>query len=149
MRAFKLAVMSVTVTVTIAVAAGSCSSRDGGVGGSSASGDPFEGFFANPSVGMLELRRADGEGKYRGSMWADVGPFPVEGTRQGEIVRGTVTYGGEAHPLEIESRQGGLVLTESGTRAEGMLRRFKTRQAFEKWMEGQGGFEGRAVDVEK
>jgi hypothetical protein len=147
MRALTLAVMSVTVTV--AIAAGSCSSRDGGGGGSSASGDPFEGFFANPSVGMLELRRADGEGKYRGSMWADFGPFPVEGTRQGEIVRGTVTYGGEAHPLEIESTSGGLVLTESGTRAQGMLRRFKNRQAFEKWMEGQGGLEGRAVDVEK
>jgi hypothetical protein len=130
------------VLMSVALVVASCSSKG------SASSDPFEGFFANPSVGTLELK-SQGDAKYGGSMTADFGPFPVEGTRQGNVIRGTVTYGGRAHPLEIESTSGGLVLTESGTRAEGMLRRFKNRREFEKWMEQQGGYQGKAVETKK
>jgi hypothetical protein len=106
-----------------------------------ATSDPFVGFFAHPSSGMLELARADGDGKYRGSMWADFGPFPVELTREGNIARGTVTYGGASHPLQVDSTPQGLVVTADGTPAEAPLQRYKDMKAYEKWFATQGGYQ--------
>jgi hypothetical protein len=108
---------------------------------SAKSADPFVGFFAHPSSGMLELKPADGKGKYRGSMWADFGPFPVELTRDGNIARGTVAYGGASHPLQVESTPQGLVLTAEGTRAEAPLQRYDDMKAYEKWFAAQGGYQ--------
>ena len=84
-----------------------CSNSNRGKGGASST-DPFVGFFAHPSFGMLELQRGDGEGKYRGSMWADSGLFPVVLTRDGDVVRGTFAYGGANHPLQVENSPQGL-----------------------------------------
>src|SRR5688500_9945402 len=129
---------SVSILVALLLAA-SCSTQRGEKGGSP-SADPFVGFFAHPSSGLLELNAA-GEGKYRGPMWADFGTFPVEGTRDGHVVRGTVTYGGAAHPPEVESTPQGLVPTADGTRAEAPLRRYKDMKAYEKWFRSQGGYQ--------
>jgi hypothetical protein len=118
---------------------GACSSSTNKNGATST--DPFVGFFAHPSSGMLELKPARAEGKYQGSMWADFGPFPVELTREGSIARGTVTYGGASHPLQVESTPQGLVLTADGTRAEAPLQRYKDMKAYEKWFAAQGGYQ--------
>lgn len=122
------------------VAAISCSSAHGGKGYSSAS-DPFVGFFAHPSTGMLELQRGDTEGKYHGSMWVDFGPFPVELTRVGNVARGTVTYGDDSHPLQVEHTPQGLILTADDTQAEAPLQRYKNMEAYRKWFEAQGGYQ--------
>jgi hypothetical protein len=71
-----------TLGTLICVVGPGCSGSTNGKS-SAPSGDPFVGFFAHPSSGALELQRADGEGKYQGSMWADFGPFAVELTREG------------------------------------------------------------------
>jgi hypothetical protein len=118
---------------------GACSSSTSK--NSATSADPFIGFFAHPGFGMLELKPAGAEGKYNGSMWADFGPFPVELTREGNVARGTVTYGGESHPLQVESTPQGLVLTADGTRGEAPLQRYKDKNAYEKWFAAQGGYQ--------
>ena len=129
------------VLSAVCVIATACSSSTSGKGNAS-SGDPFVGFFAHPSFGMLELKRGEAEGKYHGSMWADFGPFPVELTREGNLARGTVSYGGASHPLQVENTPLGLVLIADGTRAEAPLQRYKDMKAYEKWFAAQGGYQG-------
>jgi hypothetical protein len=124
----------------------SCSGRGGKARLSAA--DPFVGFFAHPSTGMLELKRGGAEGKYRGSMWADFGPFPVELTRSGSVARGTVTYGGTGHPLLVEHTSQGLVLTVDGAQAEAPLQRYKSSSAYQKWFEAHGGYQAEITDDE-
>lgn len=106
-----------------------------------AAADPFVGFFANPSVGTLELNRGDGEGKYVGWVAVDFGPYPVELTREGNIAVGTVTYGGESHPMQVESTPEGLLLSGEGSAASPPLIRYKNIEAYKKWFEEQGGYQ--------
>jgi hypothetical protein len=98
---------------------------------------------------MLELRPDDDEDHYRGSLWSDFGPFPIKARREGDVVRGTVTYGGSAHPIEIESTPQGLILTTDGTRAQSPLRQYADRHAYEKWLTAQGGYGAEAVEGTK
>ena len=111
------------------------------------SDDPFVGFFAHPSSGAVELR-AVGDGQDRGSMWGDFGPFPVEGTRDGDTIRGTVTYGGSARPFELERTAQGMVLTADGSRAQAPLQRYRDQRAFEGWFSAQGGYRAE-IEVEE
>jgi hypothetical protein len=115
--------------------------------GDANTGDPFVGFFANPSSGMIELHRADIDGKYRGSLWADYGPFPIEVTRQGNTASGTVSYGGAIDSLRVESTPQGIVLTVDGTRAQAPLQRYKDMETYAKWFQAQGGYQAIAVEV--
>lgn len=131
----------------LCVGATSCS-NDTTAGRNSSDADPFAGFFAHPSSGMLELRRGETEGTYRGEMRADFGPFPVELTRDRDLARGTVTYGGKNHPLQLENTRRGLVLTVDGTRAEAPLQRHENRKAYEKRFKARGGYQGEAADIE-
>ena len=93
----------------------------------SCAGDPFHGFFAHPSVGMLDLRRTETEGRYIGSIWADgMGPLPVEVKRDGNVARGLMTYGGRVQPMEVENSRRGLIVTIEGVRCENApLQRYK------------------------
>lgn len=125
----------------------SCTGSTNGKGNASST-DPFVGFFAHPSSGRIELKPAGAAGQYEGSMWADFGPFPVELTREGNVARGTVTYGGASHPLQLESTPQGLVLTADGTRAEAPLQRYKDVKAYEEWFAAQGGYQGKIVEIE-
>jgi hypothetical protein len=135
--------ITMLTTCLFAIAALSCQ-RDASTGSTT---DPFVGFFAHPSSGAIELRRAGDDHKYTGSMWADFGPFPVEVTRDGDVARGTVTYGGAAHPLQLEHSSAGLILTADGTRADAPLQRYKDRQAYEDWFASKGGYQGTAVEI--
>lgn len=108
--------------------------------------DPFAGFFAYPSSGALELAPA-GQGKYRGSMYADFGPFPVELTRDGNVARGSVSFGDasqplHSQPLQVESTPQGLVVTVNGKQADAPLQRYKDMNAYAEWFRAQGGYQG-------
>jgi hypothetical protein len=104
-------------------------------------GDPFVGFFAHPSYGMVELKRADGEGQFEGSMWGDAGPFPVKVTRNGNAARGTVAYGGASHPIELTPAPQRLLMTLDGTQAETPLQRYENMDAYQKSFQAQGGYQ--------
>jgi hypothetical protein len=136
----------ISVIIVLACLIGMGCSSATGIKRRPAAGDPFVGFFAHPDSGMLELKRADGEGKYRGFMWADFGPYPVELVRDSAVAVGTVTYGGANHPLRVESTARGLILTADGTRGEAPRRPFEDQKAFEKWFEAQGGYRANVVE---
>jgi hypothetical protein len=92
----------------------------------SCAGDPFDGFFAHPSGGALDLRRTETEGRYTGSLWVDVmGPIPVEVKRDGNVARGLMTYGGRVQPIEVENSGRGLIVTIEGVRGENAWQRYK------------------------
>ena len=130
--------------ILVCIIGGGCSTSTNGK--SDAPADPFAGFFAHPGSGMLELKPGEGGGKYQGSMWADFGPFPVELTREGNVARGTVTYGGARHPLQVESTPQGLALTVDGIRAEAPLLRYTDMKAYKKWYESRPGYQGTVVE---
>jgi hypothetical protein len=135
------------VAAFVCMIGASCTGSTNGKSNAS-SADPFAGFFAHPSSGRIELKPAGEPGEYKGSMWTDFGPFPVELTREGNVARGTVTYEGASHPLQLESTPQGLVLTADGTRAEAPLQRYKDVKAYEKWFAAQGGYQGKIVEIE-
>src|SRR5690349_16018957 len=94
---------------------------------SNATADPFEGFFAHPSVCALELHRDPADGVYRGSLWADFGPFPVEATRKDNKLVGTVSYNRQdmkPSTFEVESTAQGLIVSTAGNRGSAPLKRY-------------------------
>jgi hypothetical protein len=112
-------VMLGTIATLIAAACTSCQSP------ACTPGDPFVGFHAAPYV-WLELKRAAGDGKYHGSFWSDGGPFTVDLTRDGNVARGTVNYGGSIRPIQAESTSRGAgamaSLADAPTRGDSSLR---------------------------
>jgi hypothetical protein len=105
------------------------------------------GFYAAANVGMLELKRSDKDGKYYGSFWADYGPLPVELTREGDIARGTVSYGGVVRPLQLESTSDGLIVIIDGKRAKTALHYYTNRQEYERTLVLNGGPAATSVEV--
>lgn len=102
--------------------------------------DPFVGLLAHPSGGAVELQRVGDGPKYRGSLFADYGPFPYEGTRDHDVIHGTVTYGETAHRLDIERTDQGYVLIEDGTRIDPPLQWYKDRNEYAKWQAAHDAF---------
>jgi hypothetical protein len=112
------------VAMLISVACASC------LGPACTPGDPFVGFHAAPYDAMLELKRSAGEGNYRGSFWSDGGPFSVDLTRDGNVARGTVNYGGSVSPFRAESTSRGLILTIDGVLSPTPLQCYRSQQEF-------------------
>ena len=135
--------LAMMVMVAVVIAATACSSSPSSKS-SSPPVDPFSGFFANPSAGMLELHR-DADGKYRGSFWADFGPFPVEMTHNDNVASGTVTYAGARHAFQVENTPQGLVFSDDGEKAPAPLLKYKDQKAYETWFAAQGGYRMKIV----
>ena len=99
--------------------------------------DPFVGFHAAPNVAMLELKDSAGDGKYHGSLWSDGGPFSVDLTRDGNLARGFVNYGGRVSPIQAESTSRGLVLTIDGVANPAPLHCYRSSQEYQNSGNGQ------------
>lgn len=74
-------------------------------------GDEFTGYYADPSVGFLELHRAGNF--YTGQMTADFGPFPIRVQREGDVLRGTIDLGQRIGRLTIRRVKGGVYISEA------------------------------------
>ncbi|MBC8109204.1 MAG: hypothetical protein H7Z14_21640 [Anaerolineae bacterium] len=97
--------------------------------------DPFVGYFAHPAIGDLELSRTDDTDAYRGKLLTLLGAFPVEGRRDGNVVRAKVIWReGVSEPLELEHTSRGFVLTTNGIRIDPPLQRYENEMEFSKWM---------------
>jgi hypothetical protein len=100
--------------------------------------DPFVGLFGHPAIGVLELQRTDNPPRYRGTLWTELGPCPFEGSRDQDIVCGTVSfakYGGTSSRLCLENTPRGFVLIDGAARVDPPLQRYKDGSEYSKWVQ--------------
>lgn len=100
--------------------------------------DRFEGLFAHPSVGILQIRE-DGR-IYRGTFMGDTGPYPFEAAEVDGQLRGTVTYGGRARQLVMVETPQGMLLSIDGLEGDAPLTRYNDLATYERWLTNRGGY---------